>query len=158
MTTQITATDVAGSAEEPAGPTVTRLLQRQILPIDKDTDVFALYVDLEDVKLDTDRYAVGGTKAAKDLNNAAIRQSTATGRKLHPDQIESRTALRLEPGQTISFGSYFNAFPASYWRRHTVVTQVRLTLRVSGAGALVMIYKSMARGHSQRVESAVVEG
>ena len=39
--------------------TVTRLLQRQILPIDRDTDVFPLYVDLEDAKLDTDRDAVG---------------------------------------------------------------------------------------------------
>ena len=34
---------------------MTRLLQRQILPIDRDTDVFPLYVDLEDAKLDTDR-------------------------------------------------------------------------------------------------------
>src|SRR6478672_4549266 len=137
---------------------VTRLLQRQILPIDRDTDVFALYVDLEDAKLDTDRDAVGGDKAAKDLNNAAIRQSTSTGRKLHPDQIRSRTALRLEPSQLLSFGSYFNAFPASYWRRHTIVDQVRLTVRVTGAGASVTVYKSMARGHSQRVDSATVEG
>ena len=28
-------------------PTVTRLLQRQIMPIDRDTDVFPLYVDLD---------------------------------------------------------------------------------------------------------------
>ena len=104
--------------------TVTRLLQRQILPLDRDTDVFPLYVDLEEAKLDTDRHEVGGDKAAKDLNNAAIRQSTSTGRKLHPDQIRSRTALRLEPSQPLSFGTYFNAFPASYWRRHTVVTDV----------------------------------
>ena len=138
--------------------TVTRLLQRQILPIDRDTDVFPLYVDLEEAKLDTDRDAVGGDKAAKDLNNAAIRQSTSTGRKLHPDQIRSRTALRLEPSQLLSFGSYFNAFPASYWRRHTIVTEVELTVRVSGAGSMVTVYKSMARGHSQRVDSATVEG
>ena len=78
-----------------SAPTVRRLLQRQILPIDRDTDVFPLYVDLEEAKLDTDRDAVGGDKAAKDLNNAAIRQSTSTGRKLHPDQIRSRTALRI---------------------------------------------------------------
>jgi galactofuranosylgalactofuranosylrhamnosyl-N-acetylglucosaminyl-diphospho-decaprenol beta-1,5/1,6-galactofuranosyltransferase len=141
-----------------ADGTVTRLLQRQILPIDRDTDVFPLYVDLEEAKLDTDRDAVGGDKAAKDLNNAAIRQSTSTGRKLHPDQIRSRTALRLEPSQLLSFGSYFNAFPASYWRRHTIVTEVELTVRVSGAGSMVTVYKSMARGHSQRVDSATVEG
>ena len=138
--------------------TTTRLLQRQILPIDRDTDVFPLYVDLEEARLDTDRGEVGGSKAAKDLNNAAIRQSTSTGRKLHPDQIRSRTALRLEPSQLLSFGTYFNAFPASYWRRHTIVTEVELTVHVTGAGSAVTVYKSMARGHSQRVESAVVEG
>ena len=138
--------------------TVTRLLQRQILPTDRDTDVFPLYVDLEEAVLDTDRHEVGGSKAAKDLNNAAIRQSTSTGRKLHPDQIRSRTELRLEPSQLLSFGTYFNAFPASYWRRHTVVTDVELTVRVSGAGSVVTVYKSMARGHAQRVESAVVGG
>ena len=138
--------------------TTTRLLQRQILPIDRDTDVFPLYVDLEEAKLDTDRDAVGGDKAAKDLNNAAIRQSTSTGRKLHPDQIRSRTALRLEPAQLLSFGTYFNAFPASYWRRHTVVDTVQLSVTVAGAGSTVTVYKSMARGHSQRVDSATVEG
>jgi galactofuranosylgalactofuranosylrhamnosyl-N-acetylglucosaminyl-diphospho-decaprenol beta-1,5/1,6-galactofuranosyltransferase len=138
--------------------TVTRLLQRQILPIDRDTDVFPLYVDLEEAKLDTDRFDVGGSKSAKDLNNAAIRQSTSTGRKLHPDQIRSRTALRLEPSQLLSFGTYFNAFPASYWRRHTVVTEVELTVALKGAGSAVTVYKSMARGHSQRVDAGVVEG
>ncbi len=138
--------------------TVSRLLQRQILPIDRDTDVFALYVDLEDIKLDTDRFTVGGDKAAKDLNNAAIRQSTATGRKLHPDQIRSRTELRLEASQLLSFGTYFNAFPASYWRRHSIVTEVELTVRVTGARSVVTVYKSMAHGHAQRVDAAVVEG
>lgn len=134
----------------------TRLLQRQVFPLDKDTGVFPLYVDLEEAKLDTDRYDVGGSRAAKDLNNAAIRQSTSTGRALHPDQILSRTSLRIPQGQSVSFGTYFNAFPASYWRRWTVVDQVTLTLQVSGAGAVVTVYKSMARGHSQRVEAATV--
>ncbi|HEY0642937.1 MAG TPA: glycosyltransferase, partial [Nocardioides sp.] len=146
------------STETTSTGTVTRLLQRQVLPIDRDTDVFPLYVDLEEAKLDTDRHDVGGDKAAKDLNNAAIRQSTSTGRKLHPDQIRSRTALRLEPSQPLSFGTYFNAFPASYWRRHTVVTEVELTVHVSGVGSMVTVYKSMARGHSQRVDAATVEG
>lgn len=136
----------------------TRLLQRQVLPLDRDTDSFPLYVDLEEARLDTDRYDVGGSKAAKDLNNAAIRQSTSTGRQLHPDQIRSRTALQLEPSQQLSFGTYFNAFPASYWRRYTVVQDVRLTVRLTGEGSVVTVYKSMARGHAQRVESGVIEG
>ena len=82
-----------------AAPKSRRLLQRQILPIDRDTDVFALYVDPEEPRLDADRYEIGGNRAAKDLNNAAIRQSTSTGRAVHPDQIESRTAFRLRQGE-----------------------------------------------------------
>ncbi|MDN4175030.1 glycosyltransferase [Nocardioides sp. SOB77] len=138
----------------PTGATTTRLLQRQILPLDRDSDVLALYVDPEDAKLDADKYEVGGNRSAKALNNAAIRQSTSTGRALHPDQIESRTALRVKSGDRLSFGTYFNAFPASYWRRWTVVTSVTLTVTVRGGGATVIVYKSMARGNSQRVDAA----
>ena len=134
--------------------TQRRLLQRQIMPLDRDFDVMALYVDPEEARLDADKYEVGGNRAAKDLNNAAVRQSTSTGKSLHPDQIESRTALRVEQGERLSFGTYFNAFPASYWRRWTVVDQVRLTVTLRGAGATLLVYKSMARGHSQRVEAA----
>ncbi len=137
---------------------VRRLLQRQILPIDRDTDVFALYVDPEEARLDADRYEIGGNRAAKDLNNAAIRQSTSTGRAVHPDQIESRTAFRLRQGDKMSFGTYFNAFPASYWRRWSVVDDVRLSVTVAGRGASVTVYKSMANGRSQRVDAASVEG
>ncbi|MEP9364213.1 glycosyltransferase [Nocardioides sp. CN2-186] len=132
----------------------TRLLQRQILPQDRDFEVMALYVDPEEAKLDADKYEIGGNRAAKDLNNAAIRQSTSTGLSIHPDQIESRTALRVRSGERLSFGTYFNAFPASYWRRWTIVKDVELTVKVAGAGATVIVYKSMARGHAQRVASA----
>ena len=113
----------------------TRLLQRQILPLDRDFDVLALYVDPEETRLDADRYAIGGSQAAKDLNNAAIRQSTSTGAAIHPDQIESRTALRVKSGERLSFGTYFNAFPASYWRRWSVVNDVTLTVEVAGLAA-----------------------
>ena len=53
---------------------------------------------------------------------------------MHPDQIESRTAFRVHQGSKISFGTYFNGFPASYWRRWSVVSEVRLTMRLP-AGA-----------------------
>ena len=129
----------------------TRVLQRQIMPLDRDFDVLALYVDPEEAKLDTDRYAVGGNRGAKDLNNAAIRQSISTGASIHPDQIESRTSVRVRSGERLSFGTYFNGFPASYWRRWTIVDQVTLTVEVQGSGATVIVYKSMAKGHSQRV-------
>jgi galactofuranosylgalactofuranosylrhamnosyl-N-acetylglucosaminyl-diphospho-decaprenol beta-1,5/1,6-galactofuranosyltransferase len=145
---------MTASTIESGGPTRTRLLQRQIFPLDHDFDVLPLYVDPEEVRLDADRYEIGGNKAAKDLNNAVIRQSTSTGRTIHPDQIESRTALRVKSGERLSFGTYFNAFPASYWRRWTIVSEVTLTVSVRGRGATVIVYKSMANGRSQRVDSA----
>jgi galactofuranosylgalactofuranosylrhamnosyl-N-acetylglucosaminyl-diphospho-decaprenol beta-1,5/1,6-galactofuranosyltransferase len=146
------------STIETGGRTRTRLLQRQIFPLDHDFDVLPLYVDPEEVRLDADRYVIGGSRAAKDLNNAAIRQPTSTGRSIHPDQIESRTALRVRSGERLSFGTYFNAFPASYWRRWTVVSEVTLTVTVHGRGATVIVYKSMANGRSQRVDSAQTGG
>ncbi len=36
--------------------------------------------------------------------------------------------MLVRPGRRISFATYFNAFPASYWRRWTVVESVRLTV------------------------------
>ena len=83
------------AAPDEGAATVTRLLQRQILPLDRDFDVMPLYVDPEEARLDADRYTIGGNRAAKDLNNAAIRQSTSVGNSIHPDQIESRTAFRV---------------------------------------------------------------
>ena len=96
--------------------------------------MFALYVDPEEPRLDADRYDIGGNRAAKDLNNAAIRQSTSTGRAVHPDQILSRTAFRVQQGSKMSFGTYFNGFPASYWRRWSVVSEVRLSVTIAGPG------------------------
>ncbi|MBO0846199.1 MAG: glycosyltransferase [Nocardioides sp.] len=151
MTAQPKHAAPAPESSESGPATVTRLLQRQILPLDRDFDVMALYVDPEEVRLDADRYAFGGNRNAEDINNALLRQSASNKGSIHPDQIESRTALRVRSGERISFGTYFNAFPASYWRRWTVVEEVTLSVELQGAGATVIVYKSMAAGHSQRV-------
>src|SRR3954451_8203662 len=131
-----------------------RILQRQVLPGDKDTDVLALYIDPDPAVLDADKYAIGGNRTAKDLNAAQLRQSTSAGDTVHPDQITGRHTLRLERGEELSFGTYFNAFPAGYWRRWTLVTDVRLTIALTGAGATVTVYRSIANGRSQRVDTA----
>ena len=46
-----------------------------------------------------------------------------------------------------SFGTYFNAFPASYWRRWTPVRRIRLTIRTAGSGHLIVM-RSTARGNA----------
>jgi galactofuranosylgalactofuranosylrhamnosyl-N-acetylglucosaminyl-diphospho-decaprenol beta-1,5/1,6-galactofuranosyltransferase len=131
----------------------TRLLQRQIMPLDRDNDVFSLYVDPDPAVLDADKYDVGGNRNARAVNSAALRQSVASGAGIHPDHVEGRHAVRIPMGDRLSFGTYFNAFPASYWRRWTVVTDVTLTVRLNGRGASVTVYRSMANGRSQRVDS-----
>src|SRR5690349_9600186 len=127
------------------------------MPVDRDLDVMPLYVDPDPAVLDADKYAVGGNRAAKELNWASLRQAVSSGETIHPDQIVDRHAVRIESGARLSFGTYFNAFPASYWRRWTIVDTVRLTVELEGAGAGVTVYKSMANGRSQRVEARQVE-
>src|SRR5690349_545206 len=128
------------------------------MPVDRDLDVMPLYVDPDPAVLDADKYAVGGNKAAKELNWASLRQAVSSGETIHPDQIVDRHAVRVRRGAKLSFGTYFNAFPASYWRRWTIVDEVRLTVRLKGAGATVTVYRSLANGRSQRVDSATNEG
>ncbi len=135
----------------------TRLLQRQILPVDRDFDVLPLYVDPESLVLDADKYEVGSNRQAQEMNAVQMRQGARSGTALHSDQIESRHAMRVLAGERLSFGTYFNAFPASYWRRWTVVGAVRLTVTLTGRRANLIVYKSMARGNSQRVASETVD-
>lgn len=142
---------------EPTG-TERRLLQRLILPLSRDVDVLALYVDTAPALLDADREVIGSNKSAQELNRAAARQATGTGHSLHPDDILDRTRLRVAASEHVSLGTYFNGFAAGYWRRWTIVDSVRLEVTVAGAGAAVTVYRSMANGRSQRVDSATVSG
>ena len=137
--------------------TVRRVLQRFVLPADRDLDVVPLYVDTEGVMLDADKEMIGTNKSAQKVNKAAARQAISSGTALHPDSILDRRRLRVESSQRLSLGTYFNGFPASYWRRWTVVDEVRLDLTLSGAGANVIVYRSMANGRSQRVDGWTCE-
>jgi galactofuranosylgalactofuranosylrhamnosyl-N-acetylglucosaminyl-diphospho-decaprenol beta-1,5/1,6-galactofuranosyltransferase len=134
-----------------------RILQRQVLPVDRDTDVYPLYVDLEPAVLDADKYEVGSNRQARELNAVSLRQKQGTGNNLHPDHILSRRSIRIDQGERMSFGTYFNAFPASYWRRWSIVSSVTLDVTVSGAGASITVFKSSANGRSQRVDSGLVD-
>ncbi|MBS4727998.1 glycosyltransferase [Mycobacterium sp. SM1] len=57
----------------------------------------------------------------------------------------SRTTLHISAQSEVSFATYFNAFPASYWRRWTTLTSVVLHAELIGAGR-VDVYRSKATG------------
>lgn len=59
--------------------------------------------------------------------------------------VSSRRAVTVPPSALVSFAAYFNAFPASYWRRWTTVDEVTLRLSARGAGR-VDVYRSQASG------------
>ena len=69
----------------------------------------------------------------------------------------SRRSIVAEQGSTLSLATYFNAFPASYWKRWTTLREVTLHAELEGSGTLT-IYKSNARGNLQRVESFEISG
>ncbi|WP_049822878.1 glycosyltransferase [Arthrobacter sp. H41] len=127
-----------------------RVVQRVVLPLDGDTDVLPLYVDFNSARrvVEHTKRAIrrGAPKAPENLPESTHQRS---------DFIVGRWSLRLPAFRRISLGTYFNAFPASYWRKHTDIRSVRLTVEVD-AEATVIVYRSSPRGVANRVDSAHV--
>jgi len=69
--------------------------------------------------------------------------------------ISDSSAAVVRPEKRMTFGTYFNAFPAAYWRRWTDFESIRLVMRVRGSGS-VIVYRSTAKGHVQRAESSLL--
>jgi galactofuranosylgalactofuranosylrhamnosyl-N-acetylglucosaminyl-diphospho-decaprenol beta-1,5/1,6-galactofuranosyltransferase len=75
----------------------------------------------------------------------------------HPaEDIAPRRSAAITEGRRVSFATYFNAFPASYWRRWTTVDAVTLRVRVAGE-CTIIVYRSAAKGHSFPVQTIRVE-
>ena len=142
-------TVTAGSGNE----AVWHTIQRVILPGERGLETLPLYMDSGVVssatEVSTELSGFGRSKTPIKLLGSA--------RKVHADDITSRTSASVRAGERISFATYFNAFAASYWRRWTTVEEVRLRVRTSGQGT-VSIYRSNARGSLQHVETTRVVG
>ncbi|MEV7759260.1 glycosyltransferase [Microbacterium sp. NPDC089180] len=117
---------------------MTYTLQNAVLPLDRDPDLLPLYVDPETWST-IDEEPVRVTNVAQ-LSN-----------------ILDRTRARIVAGRRVSFGTYFNAFPASYWQHWTAVRQVRLTVRTTG-DATILVYRSNGGGTKQRLDTREVRG
>jgi galactofuranosylgalactofuranosylrhamnosyl-N-acetylglucosaminyl-diphospho-decaprenol beta-1,5/1,6-galactofuranosyltransferase len=69
--------------------------------------------------------------------------------------VSSRRQVEVPASARVSFASYFNAFPASYWKRWTTVEQVTLHLQVRGAGR-IEVYRSKSNGDVVHLKGAPV--
>jgi galactofuranosylgalactofuranosylrhamnosyl-N-acetylglucosaminyl-diphospho-decaprenol beta-1,5/1,6-galactofuranosyltransferase len=72
-------------------------------------------------------------------------------------RFDGRFAAALDAGSELSFATYFNAFPASYWQRWSVLRSVVLRLTVSG-DCRIDVYRSKADGESMHVTGTLHEG
>ncbi|WP_336645120.1 glycosyltransferase [Microbacterium sp. USHLN186] len=117
---------------------MTHVLQNVVFPLDRDPDLLPLYVDPE-------TWSVIDEEPVRVSNRAQL------------GNILGRHRARIVSGRRVSLGTYFNAFPASYWQHWTSVRQVRLTVRTSGP-ATILVYRSNGGGVHQRVDTREVSG
>lgn len=117
---------------------MTYVLQKAVLPLDRDPDLLPLYLDPE-------------TWSTIDEEPVRVSSSAQLG------NILDRHSARIAAGQRVSFGAYFNAFPASYWQHWTPVRHVELRVRTDGP-ATVLVYRSNGGGGQQRIDTQEVDG
>ncbi len=89
-----------------------------------------------------------------DVRKLYIEESATNVRRAH---APSRTTLEIGSESEVSFATYFNAFPASYWRRWSTLETVVLRVELTGS-ARVDVYRSKATGARITVGGAEVSG
>ncbi|MCV7149839.1 glycosyltransferase [Mycolicibacterium pyrenivorans] len=77
-----------------------------------------------------------------DVRKLYIEESDTNARRAH---APTRTELEIGAESEVSFATYFNAFPASYWRRWSTLESVVLRVELTGS-ARVDVYRSKATG------------
>jgi galactofuranosylgalactofuranosylrhamnosyl-N-acetylglucosaminyl-diphospho-decaprenol beta-1,5/1,6-galactofuranosyltransferase len=152
-----------------------RVLQRVVFPTSGNLDVVPLYVDAkmdEGPLLDVLELEKVLSKNKKETDEKSTKATTITsavpgdtqsaiqfgvdGRGASAGDIAARRSAVVASGRRVSLSTYFNAFPASYWRRWSVLDEVLLRLQVRGEGTII-VYRSTARGHSHPVESIYID-
>ncbi|MBF0815198.1 glycosyltransferase family 2 protein [Microbacterium paludicola] len=113
------------------------VLQNVVFPLDRDPDLIPLYFD-------ADTWSVIDDEAVRVTEHARL------------GDVLGRGSMVVKPSRRVSFASYFNAFPASYWQHWTSVRSIRLTVRTSGSGT-VLVYRSNGAGVAQRIDTREVD-
>lgn len=113
-------------------------LQHVVFPIERDPDLLPLYADPETWSV---------------IDEEPVRVSS----RAQLGNVLGRRRARISAGRRVSFGTYFNGFPASYWQHWTAVRRVRLTVRLHGS-ATILVYRSTGGGVKQRLETREVSG
>lgn len=135
------------------------ILQRVIFPEHGDPQSLPLFLDPETwgwsyiPDSDTDRLAKIRGVFDEGHNRIASRLTNRSGLAW----LRGRRGLHLPAFKNASLATYFNAFPASYWKAWTTLSSVVLRVETRGSGRIV-VFRSNARSIVQRVDGTEVEG
>jgi galactofuranosylgalactofuranosylrhamnosyl-N-acetylglucosaminyl-diphospho-decaprenol beta-1,5/1,6-galactofuranosyltransferase len=131
---------------------LSTLLQRVIFPRRADPmAVRALYLDERSGAAPRVWPPSGGGANPLDVE---VSVANPAGRRV---RALSRTSAQVPAQTEVSFAAYFNAFPASYWRRWSTLRTLRLRLDLEGAGR-IDIYRSKADATQIHVQGELVDG
>ncbi|MCH3975799.1 glycosyltransferase [Bifidobacterium tibiigranuli] len=113
-------------------------------------DVFNPRLDMEKMPFDS-----MNSKAVRHLLNESIEHHADTAAN-DVFTVDSRHAMTVLAGRNVSLCTFFNAFPASYWKRWTSVSAVRFSAKVRGTGEIAL-YKSSGRGLFSALDTISVD-
>ncbi|MGH3904504.1 MAG: glycosyltransferase [Pseudonocardiaceae bacterium] len=131
------------------------LLQRVILPRKADPlAVRALYVD-EQSAITRRVWPPAGATTKPNLQDVDLEVTIANPNARRVRAL-SRTSVRVPEQTEVSFAAFFNAFPASYWRRWSTLRTLHLRLDVEGAGR-IDVYRSKADATPIHMHGEVIE-
>ncbi len=108
-----------------------------------------------DSRIDMRRLEFGSMNQST-LQRMLRNAGTSAGVTCDSFEITGRMSLTLKNRGHMSGCTFFNAFPASYWRRWTAVKTVRLTVSVLGK-AKINVFRSTGRGLIYPVAERIVE-
>jgi galactofuranosylgalactofuranosylrhamnosyl-N-acetylglucosaminyl-diphospho-decaprenol beta-1,5/1,6-galactofuranosyltransferase len=153
----------SSTASRPARPLTdtsveppSTLLQRVIMPRKADPlAVRALYVD-EHSATSRRVWPPAGATAKPNPRDVDLEVTLATPNSRRV-RVVSRTSVQVPAQTEVSLASFFNAFPASYWRRWSTLDTLHLQLDVEGSGR-VDVYRSKADATPIHVHGELVEG
>ncbi|WP_237241822.1 glycosyltransferase [Rothia nasimurium] len=137
------------------------VLQNIVFPSMENSDTLPLYVDQSGIQKSSDNsFLYQRETTLKEDIKRGEELSQGNEATYSDDSLASkasRYSITIDSNKRISFATYFNAFPASYWKRWTTVKSVNLEYQVNGSGT-IFIYKSNAWGNVQTVKSISFNG
>lgn len=134
-----------------------RSVLRVSFPQDGDPAIMPLYVDPRETVVNPDAERVSAREDEEEAGDRPRRRSRGVEAGVTARANLSRIGRYSAtiPARTrLSFATYFNAFPAAYWRQWTTADSVRLQIELTGT-ATVDVFRSTINGSLNRVDREV---